>query len=78
VTYYCDNRRHLVCWPYTRANLHAMARTLGIKACWFHGGDRPHYDIPLTRIAEISARCVVVRPRTILAITQGQDPNDLR
>jgi hypothetical protein len=35
LTYYCDNLRHLVCVPYTIANLHRMAEDLGIKRCWY-------------------------------------------
>lgn len=74
VEFYCDRQRHLVCVPYSRANLHAMAQTLGIKRHWFHDGDKPHYDIPLRRVREIQARCHVVSPRVILAIIQGTYP----
>lgn len=64
--------RHLVCVPYTVENLHVMAKDLGIKRCWFHSGSKyPHYDIPKRRIDEITARCTVVTPREILAITKG-------
>ena len=35
LTYYCDSMRHLVCVPYSTANLHRMAEELGIKRCWF-------------------------------------------
>lgn len=64
----CDNARHLVCVPYTIDGLHAMARELGIKRCWFH---RNHYDIPARRIAEITAKCEVVDSRTIVRIIRG-------
>ena len=64
----CDNARHLVCQPFSVANLHAMAAQLGIKRCWFHGGANPHYDIPKTRVAEITARCEVVTSRQILRV----------
>ena len=71
--YFCDNARHLVCWPYSVENLHAMAADLGIKRCWFHGGSKyPHYDIPKRRIAEIKALCIVVSSREILAICNGE------
>jgi len=33
---YFDKHRHLVCLPYSIANLHAAAAALGIKRCWFH------------------------------------------
>ena len=67
--YYCDQFRHLVCVPYSAENLHAMARDLDIKRCWFH---RDHYDIPKRRIAEVTARCELVPSRTILAIIKGK------
>ncbi len=74
MVYYCDTQRHLVCQPYSVANLHQMARALGIKPCWFHGGDKPHYDIPKTRIQEIQAQCEVVSPRRILEIIRTACP----
>lgn len=67
--YYCDGiKRHLVCIPYSVANLHRMALDLQIKTCWFHSGKKAHYDLPKTRIHEISAKCVLVDSRTILTI----------
>jgi FMN phosphatase YigB (HAD superfamily) len=63
--YYCDNKRHLVCDPYSKENLHKMAEDLGIKKCWFH---KDHYDIPKTRIEEIMAKCIVVSPKEIVRI----------
>jgi len=70
--YFCDNERHLVCVPYTEANLHLMAADLGIKRCWFHASSRfPHYDIPKRRIEEITTRCAVVSSRDILSIVKG-------
>lgn len=71
-TYYCDAMRHLVCSPYSVEALHDMAKDLGIARCWYHASkDHPHYDIPKRRIAEIQAKCTVVRPRDILAIMKG-------
>lgn len=70
MTFYCDNKRHLVCVPYSVENLHAMARRLGIKRCWYHGGKRPHYDIPKLQVARVQAACRVVSSREILAITK--------
>ena len=70
--YLCDTMRHLVCLPYSVENLHAMARDLKIKRCWYHGGNHPHYDIPKRRIAEITAKCELVAPRRILEIIKGQ------
>jgi hypothetical protein len=50
-----------------------MATELALDRCWFHTGDKPHYDIPKRRIAEITARCQVVSSRRILAIIlEGQ------
>ena len=66
--YYADHKRHLVCRPYSIENLHTMAARLGIHRCWFH---RDHYDIPVRRADEILAKCVVVRPRDIVAIIKN-------
>lgn len=66
--YYCDNKRHLVCVPYSIENLHKMAIELDIKSCWFH---KDHYDIPKKRIAEIQSKCVVITPREIVAIIKN-------
>ena len=62
MTYYCDSVRwHLICIPYSIANLHAMADDLGIHRCHFHRKN------PRMRIAEISARCVILpRERDIV------------
>ena len=68
MTFVCDNARHLVCVPYSVENLHEMARQLGIKRCWFH---RDHYDIPLRRIAEITAKCQVVDSKQIVRIIKN-------
>ncbi len=66
--YVCDDQRHLVCRPYSVENLHQMAEALEIKRCWFHAGDKPHYDIPKRRIAEVTAKCTVVTSREIINI----------
>jgi hypothetical protein len=66
--YYCDKQRHLICKPYSFVNLHLMAEDLGIKKCWFH---KDHYDIPKRRIAEITEKCEVVSPKTIVRMIKG-------
>ena len=66
--YYCDNKRHLVCKPYSFANLHMMAEDLGLKRYWFH---KDHYDIPVRRIEEITGKCQVISPKDILRIIKG-------
>ena len=63
--YYCDEKRHLVCKPYSKENLHRMAQELSIKKCWFH---KDHYDIPKRRILEIKEKCQIVSSREILSI----------
>lgn len=63
--YYCDNKRHLVCIPYSIENLHLMAKDLDVDKCWFH---KDHYDIPKKRIEEIQAKCRVVSVRRIYEI----------
>lgn len=66
--YLCDDKRHLVCFPYSIENLHRMADDLGIKRCWFH---RDHYDIPKRRIVEITSKCQVVSSKEIVEIIRG-------
>ncbi len=66
--YYCDEKRHLVCVPYSIENLHKMANDLGIKKCWFH---KNHYDIPKRRIQEIKSKCVLITSREILMIIKN-------
>lgn len=66
--YLIDTQRHLICEPYSVANLHAMAGRLGIKRAWFHGGKRPHYDVPKGRYDEVRAKAVLVPARDILRV----------
>lgn len=70
--YLCDNKRHLVCVPYSIKNLHKMAKKLKIGRWWYHKGKFPHYDIPKKRIEEITAKCEVVSPREILMIIKNE------
>lgn len=70
--FFCDTKRHLVCKPYSVENLHKMASFLEIKRCWFHGGSKPHYDIPKQRIEEIMSKCIVVSSKEILSIIKSQ------
>lgn len=67
--YYSDNKRHLVCVPYSIDNLHKMAKDLNIKRCWFH---KDHYDIPIKRIAEIQEKTIIVNKREIVKIKNSQ------
>lgn len=66
--YLTDGERHLICDPYSIANLHRMAEELGIKKCWFH---KNHYDIPIRRIAEIEAKCQRVTSREIVRVIKA-------
>jgi FMN phosphatase YigB (HAD superfamily) len=68
IKYICDNKRHLVCIPYSIENLHTMARDLGINVCWFH---KNHYDIPKNKIKYITSKCEVVSPKDIVRIIKG-------
>ena len=75
LVYVCDDKRHLVCLPYSIPNLHEMAEDLDINRAFFEnkrGKSHPHYDIPAKRIKEIQAKCTVVSPRAILMITKGK------
>ena len=60
-----DGKRHLICVPYSKENLHTAAKQLNIKKCWYH---RDHYDIPKKRIQEIESKCVRVTTKTIVEI----------
>lgn len=65
--YLRDNMRHLICEPYSIDGLHAMARDLGLKRCWYHAGRHPHYDIPLCRAADIAERSELVSAKVIFS-----------
>jgi len=72
LAYVCDDKRHLICFPYSVENLHVMADDLGIKRCWFRRNvSHVHYDSPKRRIADITSRCTLVTPRELLAVTMG-------
>jgi hypothetical protein len=66
--YYCDRQRHLICKPYSFANLHMMAEDLGIKRYWFH---KDHYDIPKKRLEEIQKKCHNVSSKEIVRIIRN-------
>lgn len=63
--YLTDGKRHLICEPYSIANLHEMAKDLDIKRCWFH---KDHYDIPVKRKVEVEAKCEIVSSKEIVRI----------
>ena len=68
--YICDNKRHLICIPYSIDNLHKMAEDLDIKKCWFH---KNHYDIPKMRVEEITNKCTLVNSKEIVKIINGKE-----
>jgi hypothetical protein len=68
LTYLTDGKRHLICLPYSVANLHRMADNLNINRAWFH---EDHYDIPKRRVAEIEALCTKVSSKDIVRICRG-------
>lgn len=72
MVFICDNKRHLICQPYTIENLHLMASILDIKKCWFH---KTHYDIPILRIEEIMSKCLVVSSKEIVNIIKYANTN---
>jgi hypothetical protein len=53
-----------------------MAEDLQINRCWYHGGDKPHYDIPKRRIDEIASKCIRVSSRQILEIIKLSHDQD--
>lgn len=66
--YICDNKRHLICVPYSIENLHQMAKDLNINKCWYHPGSLPHYDIPKGRLEDIQNQCNIVSSKEIVKI----------
>lgn len=66
--YLTDGARHLICSPYSLDNLHEMAIQLGIKRCWYHDGNHPHYDLPKKRIEEIEAQCEIITSQELVKI----------
>lgn len=68
--YLTDEKRHLICLPYSIDNLHQMAKELDIHPCWFH---KDHYDIPKKRIDEITSKCMIVNSRTIVEVTKDSN-----
>ena len=70
----CDSNRHLICEPYSIANLHAMAAALGIKRWWFSGD---HYDIPERRIMDVMNKCQIVSTREIIIIIGRANPGPM-
>jgi hypothetical protein len=65
IIFLTDKKRHLICYPYSKKNLHMMAKILNIKRCWFH---KNHYDIPLLRKKEIEEQCFIVSTKEIIRI----------
>lgn len=71
LTYICDNKRHLICLSYSVDNLHIMVNELGISRAWFHSGNKPHYDIPISRVEDIQAQCQIASPKEIVRIIKN-------
>ena len=67
--YLCDNKRHLICSPYSILNLHKMAKELNINKCWFH---KNHYDIPKKRVIEIQNKCQIISSKEIVKIIKDE------
>ncbi len=72
--YYTDGKRHLICEPYSIANLHIMAIQLNIKKCWFH---KNHYDIPKNRIIEIESKCILITSKEIINIIKNGERKNI-
>ena len=70
--YFADERRHLICVPYTRENLLAMADDLDIPRHWYHGGTYPHIDMPARQVIRIldDPRVTIVSPREIVMMAR--------
>ena len=70
IKYFSDDKRHLICYPYSIANLHEMASNLNIGKHWFH---KDHYDIPKRRIEEIRKKTINISTREIVRIKNGEN-----
>lgn len=73
--YLCDNKRHLICLPYSISNLHRMAEDLGIPRYFYHkkgNNIHPHYDIPAKRLKEIQSKCRTISSKELLTIIKQQ------
>lgn len=70
LTFLTDKKRHLICVPYNKENLHKMAQELNIDRCWFH---KNHYDIPKKRIGEIEKQCQIISPKEIVEIIKSPE-----
>lgn len=77
LTYITDGKRHLICLPFSIANLHRTAFDLGIGRHWFHNNKRfPHYDIPVNRLQLVESKCLKVTSKEIInIIKQSQNVN---
>jgi hypothetical protein len=75
LTFVCDNKRHLICIPYSKTNMILMATELEISPLWFH---KDHYDIPKHRIKEMLSRCEIVSSKEIVRIIKEHNHGEFR
>ena len=75
LTFACDNKRHLICIPYSKVNMILMATELEISPLWFH---KDHYDIPKHRVKEISSRCEIISSKDIVRIVKEHNRGEFR
>ena len=58
---------HMVCE--SNEELHAFAKVIGVKRHFFHGGDKPHYDISVEQHAlALENGAVEVSSKQLVAI----------
>jgi hypothetical protein len=55
-----------------------MAEELGIGRHWYEVSKlgHAHYDIPKSRISEITEKCIIVSQKDILRIIKGEQINE--
>ena len=68
IRYVCDRERHLICCPYSKENLHKMARELNMEKKLFKSN---HYSIPEERKKEIEKVCQIITTYEIEEIIQS-------
>lgn len=63
LTYLSNNKKNLTCIKYI------MVRNLNINKNWFHNTIKPHYDIPIKTILEISNKPNIIQNKNTSRIT---------
>ena len=79
VIYLYDEKRHLICLPYSEEKLHTMADNLGIGRHFFHkkSRNRSHYDVPVFMMADINKRALKIHHKQTVSILLHPELHEL-